>query len=80
MSRAQEPPGQSPRSSSFSDRTVVNALMDSRTQEICWALLRESRELIEWCREHGIDTPKDKQGKDMTDRVERACRDLTRKL
>jgi hypothetical protein len=54
--------------------------MDSRTQEICWLLLREARELIDWCRENGVETPKDPEDRDMMRRLEKACEDLTRKL
>ena len=65
----------------------MNVLMDSRTQEICWALIREARELIDWCRNNEAETPRDgiatagkAEGRDMTERLEDACRDLTRKL
>ncbi len=59
--------------------------MDSRTQEICWTLIREARELIEWCRANKIETPQDspedaRDKRDMTERLEDSCRDLTRKL
>ena len=61
--------------------------MDRRTQGVGWAVIREARELIDWCRNNEAETPRDgittarkAEGRDMTERLEDACRDLTRKL
>ena len=54
--------------------------MDSRTQEICWLLIRNARELLEFCRENEVETPKNADDMDMTEQLEKSCQDMTRKL
>jgi hypothetical protein len=54
--------------------------MDSRTQEICWLLIRNARELLEFCRDNGVETPKNADDMDMVEQLEKSCQDMTRKL